>query len=305
MLVTTCFADGGEPERDVAYDTRHERNLLDFWPALTRGEPGPVFVWFHGGGFRDGDKSQLEKNRSSMLETYPKAGFAVVSCNYPFLSDNIDHFEIANHCALMTTKHLFTVASLCLLASASTFAQDVAFSSGSDPSGGGRKVAPAKSSTTNAPATSKARTRVADRRSSSDVEERLHASLSDETTQAFQDIPLDEALHAISQSHGIPIVLDRRAMEELGLAPDTPVSLSLKDVTLRVFLRLMLRELDLTYMIKDEVIQITTVEVAEQNLMNSRISRSRHDRSNWLSFATFQWTPDRRLQFFIIVHAKD
>jgi hypothetical protein len=88
ILVTTCFADGGEPQRDVQYDTKHERNVLDFWPALKGGEPGPVVVWFHGGGFRDGDKSQLEKNRSSMLETYRKAGYAVVSCNHPILSDD-------------------------------------------------------------------------------------------------------------------------------------------------------------------------------------------------------------------------
>jgi hypothetical protein len=57
-------------------------------------------------------------------------------------------------------------------------------------------------------------------------------------------------------------------LEEIGLSADQPVSITLKNVTLRSFLRLMLRELDLTYMIKDEVMQITTIEAAEQNLVN-------------------------------------
>lgn len=88
-----------EPQRDVAYDTKHERNKLDFWPALKKDKPAPVFVWFHGGGFRNGDKSQLEKNRRQMLDAYQKAGYAVVSCNYPFLGKEMDHRQIANHCA--------------------------------------------------------------------------------------------------------------------------------------------------------------------------------------------------------------
>ncbi|HID23161.1 MAG TPA: hypothetical protein EYP14_12270, partial [Planctomycetaceae bacterium] len=33
----------------------HERNVLDFWKAKAKS-PTPVLVFFHGGGFRDGDK---------------------------------------------------------------------------------------------------------------------------------------------------------------------------------------------------------------------------------------------------------
>jgi polyhydroxybutyrate depolymerase len=95
----STVSSGAEPKRNVAYDTKHERNVLDFWPALKSSEPAPVVIWFHPGGFRDGDKSQLEKNRRSMLQTYRNAGYAVVSCNYPFLSKDIDHLEIASHCA--------------------------------------------------------------------------------------------------------------------------------------------------------------------------------------------------------------
>ena len=44
-------------------------------------------------------------------------------------------------------------------------------------------------------------------------------------------------------------------------------TLDLKNVSLRSTLRLMLRELDLTFIIRDEVMQITTQEAAEQNLL--------------------------------------
>ena len=90
---------GDEPKRDIAYDTKHERDVLDFWPAVARDGPAPVFVWFHGGGFQTGDKSEFEKNRSAMLQAYQDAGFAVASCNYPLLSEDFDHLEIARHCA--------------------------------------------------------------------------------------------------------------------------------------------------------------------------------------------------------------
>ena len=99
FLATPQRAAGGEPERDVVYSDEHDRNVLDFWPASKVESAAPVFVWFHGGGFRKGDKSQLEKHRTSMINAYRKAGYAVVSCNYPFLSDEIDHLEIMRHCA--------------------------------------------------------------------------------------------------------------------------------------------------------------------------------------------------------------
>ncbi|MGB7345911.1 MAG: hypothetical protein WBD20_16965 [Pirellulaceae bacterium] len=84
----------------------------------------------------------------------------------------------------------------------------------------------------------------------------------------FDDTPLDEAIAKLSDETGIDMVVDRRALEEIGLTPDTPVTCSLKSVSLRSALRLMLRELDLTYHIRDEVLEITTIEACEQNLVN-------------------------------------
>jgi len=100
LLIITSFASALEVQRNVRYDTKHTRNVLDFFPALKAGEqPAPVYLWFHGGGFRQGDKSQLERYRGDTLEMYREAGFAVVTCNYPLLGEKINYEEIARHCA--------------------------------------------------------------------------------------------------------------------------------------------------------------------------------------------------------------
>ena len=101
---------------------------------------------------------------------------------------------------------------------------------------------------------------------SSKLERRVLKTLDDETTIEVRDAPLVDVCQVISSLHDIPVLVDQRALEEIGLSADTPVSIKLKSVKLRSALRLMLRALDLTYMVSDEVLQITTVEAAEQNL---------------------------------------
>ena len=100
----------------------------------------------------------------------------------------------------------------------------------------------------------------------SETDQRIHSTLQDETSQNFADTPLDEAVRVLSDSHDIPMLIDKVALEEIGLTADTPVDISLRRVSLHSFFRLMLRDLDLTYMVKDEVLQVTTLESAEQNL---------------------------------------
>lgn len=102
----------------------------------------------------------------------------------------------------------------------------------------------------------------------SDREAAIAEMLDQMVSFSFVEEPLHTAVRQISEAHDIPIVVDARALEEIGLSFEEPVSLTLQNVSLRSFLRLMLRSLDLTYLIKDEVMQITTIEAAEQNLIN-------------------------------------
>ncbi len=103
------------------------------------------------------------------------------------------------------------------------------------------------------------------KRDRKDTDQKIRAALNDEISQSFLNTPLNEAIATISRSRDIPIVLDVNALEEIGLTPDVPISIDLKSISLRSFLRLMLRDLDCTYVIKDEVMQITTTEAAERN----------------------------------------
>jgi len=82
----------------------------------------------------------------------------------------------------------------------------------------------------------------------------------------FFETPLDEVVNFLREHHHIEVQIDKKALEDLGIGTDTQVTKSLKGISLRSALKLMLRELDLTYMIKDEVLLITTPEVADNQL---------------------------------------
>ncbi len=67
---------------------------------------------------------------------------------------------------------------------------------------------------------------------------------------------------SLSQQYGIPIQLDRRALDEVGIATDTPIVREIYGTTLRTSLRLLLRDLNLTWLVQDGVLLVTTPEEA-------------------------------------------
>lgn len=98
-------------------------------------------------------------------------------------------------------------------------------------------------------------------------ETRILQALDHETTFDYLDQPLKDVIDSIAFDHNIPIVIDTAALEDFGIDTGTPITRSLKGISLRSALRLMLNELELTYIIKDEVLQITTPEKAEAQLI--------------------------------------
>ena len=83
---------------DVRYSDKYDRSLLDVW-AIKSDKPAPLVVYFHGGGFKNGDKSRIE--RSSFLRKYGPRGVAFASVNYPFVQHtDKDYFAILNHTSL-------------------------------------------------------------------------------------------------------------------------------------------------------------------------------------------------------------
>src|SRR5262245_20206508 len=72
--------DDTKPKPDVAafkYGP-HERNVLDVWKAKSE-KPPPLVIFIHGGGFRNGDKSQVN---ADLLDRCLKAGISVAAINY-------------------------------------------------------------------------------------------------------------------------------------------------------------------------------------------------------------------------------
>jgi len=91
---------------------------------------------------------------------------------------------------------------------------------------------------------------------------RIYRALDSETAFDYLDQPLKDVIDDIKFNHNFEIVLDNKALEDFGIDTGTPITRSLKGVSLRSALRLMLRDLELTCVIRDEVLQITTLEAA-------------------------------------------
>ena len=64
---------------DVSYGP-DESNVLDFWQAPT-GAPNPLLEMIHGGGFRQGSKSQMS---AALIQACHQAGISVASIEYRF-----------------------------------------------------------------------------------------------------------------------------------------------------------------------------------------------------------------------------
>ena len=62
---------------DVKYGP-HERNVLDLWLAKTPG-PHPLVIYYHGGGFRAGDKRSINVE---LLDKLLRSGISVAAANY-------------------------------------------------------------------------------------------------------------------------------------------------------------------------------------------------------------------------------
>lgn len=79
---------------------------------------------------------------------------------------------------------------------------------------------------------------------------------------SFQDTPLSEAVDFLRNEYNIEVQLDQPALEDLGISADDPIDVELRNISLRSALRIMLKQLDLTYVIADEVLLITSEEEA-------------------------------------------
>lgn len=79
-------------------------------------------------------------------------------------------------------------------------------------------------------------------------------------------VPLEEFLNKLAGEHGLPLLIDKGAFADEGVQLDHPVTLQLADVTLRSALALILDPLQLTWVIEDEVLKVTSAANAAERL---------------------------------------
>jgi type II secretory pathway component GspD/PulD (secretin) len=95
-----------------------------------------------------------------------------------------------------------------------------------------------------------------------DIERRLNTPV----TLSFSDAPLRNVIRDLRLDQNLNIYIDDRALDEAGISLDRPVTVQLDQVSLKSVLNMLLRPLHLTYVIKDEVLQITTEDNAKGKL---------------------------------------
>jgi len=98
------------------------------------------------------------------------------------------------------------------------------------------------------------------------AERKIEEALDSPTHLEFIECPLQDVVDFLKDYHAIEIQIDTRALQNVGLGTDAPITRNLRGISLRSALTLMLRELDLTFLIENEVLMITTPEEAECRL---------------------------------------
>ena len=98
------------------------------------------------------------------------------------------------------------------------------------------------------------------------AEDRIEAALTQRITISFSEEPLKDALNAIQQRTGLPMVVATKKLEEMAISLDSPVTLSMHEVALESFFRNLLEEREMAILIRDEALVITTKEDARSNL---------------------------------------
>ena len=85
----------------------HERNVYDLWLAKS-DSPAPLVIYYHGGGFRAGDKGSI---KPQLLNALLKKGISVAAANYrlsgsaPFPAQMHDSARALQHIRLNAKKY--------------------------------------------------------------------------------------------------------------------------------------------------------------------------------------------------------
>jgi hypothetical protein len=100
------------------------------------------------------------------------------------------------------------------------------------------------------------------------AEAAIEKALATTTQLDFCEAPLQDVIDYLKEVHGIEIQLDKTHLDDVSASSETPVTINVKGLCLKSALSLMLRRMqpELTYIIKNEVLLITTPDIADEEL---------------------------------------
>ena len=99
-----------------------------------------------------------------------------------------------------------------------------------------------------------------------EAEQAISEKLSEKLSMEFFETPLNEVAQSLGERLAMPIYIDRRSLEDIGLTDDMPVTLEVENIGFANALELMLGELGLTYTIRGETLTIMSSEAADHTM---------------------------------------
>ncbi|HET6878976.1 MAG TPA: hypothetical protein VFI31_02405 [Pirellulales bacterium] len=102
------------------------------------------------------------------------------------------------------------------------------------------------------------------------TQQEIAQRLSARTELQFHEAPLVQLLDELQRVHQIQAVIDRDGLGNAGISLDVPINFHLTGLTLREALNSILSELDLTYILRDDVLWITSKDIAE-NMTTTKV----------------------------------
>lgn len=97
-----------------------------------------------------------------------------------------------------------------------------------------------------------------------ETELQIEASLKKPVLMRYQNEPLAAVIEDLSTATGVNMVLDLRGLNQEGVSSDTRVSLNVNsEISLKSALNLILEPLHLSYVIKDEVLKVTSEQLRD------------------------------------------
>src|SRR6187551_568952 len=88
--IKEALPEGTQVQLNITYasDTL-KKHTLDLYVPKHKGNPLPIVVWIHGGGWKGGDKFGHMEEMKSTLNAILDNGFAVASITYRFSTTDI------------------------------------------------------------------------------------------------------------------------------------------------------------------------------------------------------------------------